>query len=382
MKILLVVPDTNVGGITTSVLSFAAELLKRGHEVCFLDFSVTESNTNLPPEVKQIFLSGKARYWNLGAKTLKNSSAFNKLFLIPLAIIKKLTIRSGLWNKIVFAKLKESFDVAVAFRQCAPCYSFVLNKVAADKKIGFVHGDVNYMGDISSWQPLMERFYKIAYVSDAVKNGFIEKYPSLANNAAVVYNMIDTNKIIRLSQEENPLDFNENLCNIVTVARINNAEKRINWIPSLCKTIKDMGITHFHWYIIGDGPDLSANIELSKNLNVDEFITFTGKSLNPYKILKDADVFVLPTKSESYGLVITEALFFGVPIISTEYPALCELIQNDVHGLIAQQSEESLCNLLLKYLTDKTLRLKLKENCAQYNFSNNEAYKQFLEAIK
>ena len=65
----------------------------------------------------------------------------DKLGILALGAMKKLTIRSGLWYKLIFSQFNkgECFDVAIAFRQCAPCYSFVLNKVNAKKKIGFVH---------------------------------------------------------------------------------------------------------------------------------------------------------------------------------------------------------------------------------------------------
>ena len=140
--------------------NFINELCERENDVTFLDFSSNIKNQNIHPKANQIFLSGKARYWVLGKGDIIKAPLIKKPFLMVLGLLKKTLNKIGLWNNLIFNKIHEHFDVAVAFRQCAPCYSFVLNKVNADKKIGFVHGDVDFMGDISSWQPFMKKFDK------------------------------------------------------------------------------------------------------------------------------------------------------------------------------------------------------------------------------
>ena len=194
MRILLTVTDTGMGGVTTAAVNFSNELASRGHEVVFLDMSGKHQVCDkLDDSVKLGKLSGRSRYWQLGAGDLARASGIKKLFLAALGIAKKLTIRSGIWNRLIFKKYKEygEFDVAIAYRQCAPCYSFVLNKVKAKKKLGFVHGEIAYMGDISSWQKYMKHFYKVCYVSEAVKEQFTAKYPEFERNASSVHNFFD-----------------------------------------------------------------------------------------------------------------------------------------------------------------------------------------------
>ncbi len=377
MKILIVVPDTNIGGVTTSVYNFSSELEKRGHNITFLDFSAKENNQAINKNIQQIFLKGRAKYWQLGAKQIKSAPIVKRPFLLVLGLLKKLTIKSGVWDKIIFKKLEGEYDVAVAFRQCAPCYSFVLNKVNAKKKIGFVHGDVDFIGDISSWQPLMKSFDKIAYVSDAVKEGFIKKYPELKSNAATVYNMLSTEKITALSKEENPFVFDKKVKNIVTVARIENATKQIDWIPQICKNLLKKCGQQFHWYVIGDGPDLEIDKEMSRKLGLEGVLTFTGAFENPYKILKDADLFVLPTKTESFGLVVAEALILGVPCVVSQYPALFEILKDGEQGLIAQQTVQSVAKKIKQLIENQDLYNAIKKNCENYEGLNALAYEQF-----
>lgn len=377
MKILIVVTDTNIGGITTSVYNFSNELEKRGHTITFLDFSAKKNNERLNKNIRQIFLNGRAKHWQLGTKQIKAAPLIKRPFLLGLGLLKKLTIKSGVWDKFIFKKLQDEYDVAVAFRQCAPCYSFILNKVSAKKKIAFVHGDVDFMGDISSWQPFMKSFDKIAYVSSAVKEGFIKKYSELKDNAATVYNMLDSEKIIALSKEENPFNFDKTKKNIVTIARIENSTKQIDWIPLICKELIKKCSQPFHWYVVGDGPDLENVKKTSEDLATRDFLTFAGAFENPYKILKDADLFVLPTKTESFGLVVAEALTLGVPCVVSEYPALSEILKDGEQGLVAEQTVQSVAKKIKELFENEEKYKTIKKNCEDYEGLNAIAYEQF-----
>ena len=381
-KILIVVTDTNVGGVTTAVYNFINELCKRDNDVTFLDFSAKRENPNIHKQAQQIFLKGKERYWKLGKENVAGAPLIKKPLLLLLGILKKFTIKGGLWNKLIFSKLDGDYDVAIAYRQCAPCYSFVLNKVNAKKKIGFVHGDVDYMGDISSWQPMMTRFNKISYVSNAVKEGFIKKYPELRKNACTIYNMVNIERIQELAQEKNDYCLDKNVFNIVTVSRISNEEKRIDWIPKICKETVKREIRNFHWYIIGDGNDLQKNIELSIELGVDSYITFVGKTDNPYNIMCKANVFVLPTRNESYGLAVVESLILGVPVVVCRYPAVGEVFENKKYGFVAEQNIENVTDKIQLFLKDIDTYNQIKKNCENYAFSNDLSYNQFLEAVR
>ena len=380
--ILVVVLNTNIGGgITTAVMNFTSELCKHGHNVSFLDFTATEKNKNLHPDVKQIFLKGISKYYLLSPKDISSAPLLKKPLLMLLGLVKKFTNKNGLWQKIIFRKLKEEYDVAVAFRQCAPCYIYVLDKVKAKIKIGFVHGDVNYMGDISSWQYMMKDFDRIAYVSDAVRIGFEEKYPELKNNGCTIYNVLDAQNIIDKANEPADVTFNKDNINIVTVSRINNSQKRINRIPPVISKLMEQGIDNIKWYVIGDGRDTDEVKALAKKLNVSDNIVFLGKKTNPYSLLKNSDIFVLPTKTESYGLVVVEAMILNVPVVVCEYPALKEIFDDGVHGLVAQQSVESLAEKIGTLIKNKELYEKIKENTRLYNHTNDIAYNQFMGAI-
>ena len=87
MKILIVVQDLNIGGVTSSAKNFYRECSVQGNQV---DFLVMNNEVAKFKGVNQIFLSGKSRLWNLGIEELRKTSLLKKLTLIPIAIVKKL----------------------------------------------------------------------------------------------------------------------------------------------------------------------------------------------------------------------------------------------------------------------------------------------------
>lgn len=382
-NILIVVTDTNVGGVTTAAYNLMGELCKRGHKVSFLDFSAQEKNPHIPPEVTQVFLTGKARYWKLGASDIAAAKPVKKPFLLLLGMFKKLTIRSGLWNKLVFSKLKEHYDAAIAFRQCAPCYSFVLNKVSAEKKIGFVHGDLDFMGDISSWQPFMGQFDKIAYVSNTAKRHFIRKYPALAGNACTVYNMFDYASIKERTLEPLPFPLNATEKNIVTVARIDNSSKQIYWIPQICSILKANTNVRFHWYVLGDGPDMDEVTTLSAQRKTEDVLTFTGNISNPYCVLRQAYLGVLTSKTEGYPMTVIESLCLGLPMVCTNFESVTEQITHRVDGLVADLNLDAVAKSIQDMLENNDgIYDHCKDALSKRVFNNDLPYEQFMESIR
>ncbi|MBR2871314.1 MAG: glycosyltransferase [Clostridia bacterium] len=333
--------------------------------------------------VNLLSLTGRSRLWNLGEKDLKKAKGFKKIALAFLGLFKKITIKSGLWFRLIFKKQKQlgEFDVAFAFRQCSPCYSFVLNKVKAKKKIGFVHGELSHMGDISSWKKFMPKFDKIAYVANAVKEQFVKRFPEFSKNACTIYNTFDFERIYQLSAQINPIEFNKNKKNIVTVARVSQ-EKRIEWVPNVCKKLKEKLGNVFHWYILGDGPEAENVKEKIEELQVGDVLTMVGSVLNPYAILKEADFSVLPSKTEAYPMVVTESFALGIPLVVTDFPSIYEMMKNNVQGLIVESNIDALVEGVAEMINNSLLLEKCKQNITSQSYDNEKSISQLMQAIE
>lgn len=88
--------------------------------------------------------------------------------------------------------------------------------------------------------------------------------------------------------------------------------------------------------LIGDGPDRSECERLSRELGIEKDVIFLGKQEALPQILSCADIFLIPSQSESFGLAALEAMAVGLPVISTSVGGLPEVITHNHSGFIAE----------------------------------------------
>lgn len=81
--------------------------------------------------------------------------------------------------------------------------------------------------------------------------------------------------------------------------------------------------------MVGDGPERSKSEELARQLRIWDHVRFLGKQEAIEEILSIADLFLMPSSSESFGLAALEAMACRVPVISTNTGGLPEL---NIHG--------------------------------------------------
>ena len=108
--------------------------------------------------------------------------------------------------------------------------------------------------------------------------------------------------------------------------------------------------------LIGDGPERAAATELAGDLGVLEDIVFLGKLESVAELLSCADLFLLPSEQESFGLVALEALASGVPVVGTGGSGLAEVVDDGVSGFLHPVGAvEEMAGSALKLLRDDDL---------------------------
>ena len=88
--------------------------------------------------------------------------------------------------------------------------------------------------------------------------------------------------------------------------------------------------------LIGDGPDRSLCEMLCRELEIQENVKFLGKQAEIVDLLSAADLFLMPSQSESFGLSALEAMSCGVPVVSSSVGGLPELNIHNQTGFIAE----------------------------------------------
>jgi N-acetyl-alpha-D-glucosaminyl L-malate synthase BshA len=108
--------------------------------------------------------------------------------------------------------------------------------------------------------------------------------------------------------------------------------------------------------MVGDGPDLPLAKEIAKSLDV-EFVP-PQKDVAP--ILQSADLVLVPSEMESFGLVALEAMACGVPVVATRCGGIEELVKDGETGYLGAIGDlEGLAEKCLKILGDSDLGPKL-----------------------
>jgi len=87
--------------------------------------------------------------------------------------------------------------------------------------------------------------------------------------------------------------------------------------------------------LIGDGPEMATVIAEAEALHVRDRIHFLGNQDDVQPLLASADVFLLPSEEESFGLAALEALACGTPAVTSNVGGLGELMKNGENGFMA-----------------------------------------------
>jgi len=87
-------------------------------------------------------------------------------------------------------------------------------------------------------------------------------------------------------------------------------------------------------WIVGEGPLQYEMIELSEELNIRDKVRFIGVCSNLGGLIASAELMILPSRQESFGLVALEAMSCGVPVVASRVGGLPEVIDDEVNGFL------------------------------------------------
>lgn len=180
-------------------------------------------------------------------------------------------------------------------------------------KSPFVLSSVNYAINQSTL---------VTCVSEDLKQQTL-KYFDLKKDIKVIPNFIKIDKSNISKRRKNHNKTFVHISNFRPVKRTLDVIKIFNNIQ---KKIKSELI------MIGDGPDLEKTKGLVNSYGLNKSVYFVGKSKNIESFLRPADLFLLPSEFESFGLVALEAMSFGVPVITTNSGGIAELVVNAHNG--------------------------------------------------
>ena len=115
---------------------------------------------------------------------------------------------------------------------------------------------------------------------------------------------------------------------------------------------------------VGDGPERAMAESRCRELGLCDHIRFLGKQEQMEEILAIADLFILTSEYESFGLAALEAMACGVPVISTNAGGLPEVNIHDHTGYLSPVGDvESMSSYAISLLSDEEKLKQFKNNC-------------------
>ncbi len=114
--------------------------------------------------------------------------------------------------------------------------------------------------------------------------------------------------------------------------------------------------------LVGDGPEYGRTRELVEELGLADRVRFIGIVDEVAPLLAAADLLLLPSETESFGLAALEAMASGVPVVASRVGGLPEVVEHGVTGYLAPVGDvEAMADFSLRILSDCALRKRLGE---------------------
>ncbi len=200
----------------------------------------------------------------------------------------------------------------------------------------------------------------IITISNFSKNGIIKFYNLEEEKIKVIPPGIDNNKF-------NPSNYSEDIRkkygkNILLHSGFMVKRKRIPvLLKALTYVIKE--IPDIHLVLLGKGPQLNYYKKLSKDLGIQNNVSFLGFVEEDIllKYYATSDILVFPSELEGFGQVILEAMASGTPVICTDKPPMSEIIEDGGMKFNLNNSKD-LAKKIIKLLENREDLKKYREN--------------------
>lgn len=365
-KLLFVVHTLQIGGAEKILVNILKYISKRKYDITVLalvdDGVFVDEVKNIDGVTYKYVFKSYFKKARANKESKFHRIATNIMSSIWKRYLKKLKYNSReLYEKYV----DEKYDVEIAFLE-GKVSKFVSSSNNKDsRKIAWIHTDINIgtnsiFIDDEDEKNCYNTFDKVVCVSREVRNRFIQK-TGRDNNVLVQINPVDCLDILEKAKEELTIKKNNDVPVVCTVGRLVQV-KGYDRLLEVHKRLIDEGIMHELW-IVGDGVERKKLEDYIRKNKLEKSARLMGYSNNPYKYVKNSDIFVCASRIEGLSTVIVEATILEKVIVSTDCPGAKEILGDDNEcGMVVENDAVGIYEGLKAVLTDKELEKKYQEN--------------------
>ena len=327
-KVLFVANTLQMGGAERILLNLVRNLDKSKYDITVLalvDYGVLVDDFKSIEGVKYIGgFKGIFRKTKLNEKSpfykIENKMMVNKL--------KKYTKRIKRdADKLYRIFVKDKYDIEIAFLEGRVSKFVSCSTNPESKKIAWIHTDITRYN-------MLENFIDERDERDCYK---------------------------KFAKERLDFDRKDGELIICAVGRLEPV-KGLDRLLEVHKKLIEEGIKHQLW-IVGDGKERENLMNYIKTNYLEETAKLFGYQKNPYKYIKNSDIYVCTSLVEGLSSAVIEALILEKIIVTTDCPGMLEILgQNKENGMIVDNNIDSIYEGLKNILTDEKIRKRYQEN--------------------
>jgi glycosyltransferase involved in cell wall biosynthesis len=331
-RILLLITDLEIGGTPTVVRELATRL-------------------NDPPGGVEIEVACLSR-WGPVAEQIRTAG----VAVTALGARSPIDFPSTVWRLIHLIR-GGGFDTVFSFLAHA-------NTVAAAASP--FCGGVRFIQSIQTTQPRPRWHWRVQRCIQGAAEKVVVPSPSAAR-VAREWSDVPPAKLVVISNAIEPDDFPRSPIPgksprpypIGFIGRLDPV-KRVDRLLADMQSVDRQTRGGVHLHIFGDGIERGNISREIDRLGVEGVVTMHGAVPRPQEALARIGLLVLRSEAEGFGLVLIEAMAAGVPVIGTDVPGICDVIDDGVNGLLADpMSDSAVARAIVRLIDDPSLQNRL-----------------------
>jgi glycosyltransferase involved in cell wall biosynthesis len=134
-------------------------------------------------------------------------------------------------------------------------------------------------------------------------------------------------------------------------------------------------------HVVGSGPKEAELKQIAMQQDVGERIHFYGEQGNPYRYMKNADLFLLTSFHEAAPMVLEEARCLGVPILTVRTTSSVEMVERPDCGWVCENTQQALNEMFVHVLENREALLLRKHKLQGDTMDNTQALEQLARMI-
>lgn len=359
-------------GITTSAINLLHNLDYERYRVIVMDTEALHDDCKrnfekLDPRVLRVTVVGGM------LRTAEESKAEEQLFTASHELYVEFGPEGFLEDEVKRLYQRElrrilgqtKIDIAIDFDGYFKYWTLLLATSEANRKLIYQHNemmqeyrkklgvDYKHRVDLNVIFLLYNYFDKIVSVAEHTRDLNEAKLRHLVENSSermvYVHNSLDYEAVLKDADEELDVELKDSFY-FMTMGRLSPEKNQRMLIEAFKDVVAKRNEAKL--VLVGNGELKEELAEVIREQGLEKHVTLLGQVVNPFPLLKQCDVFILPSNHEGQPMVLLEALILRKAIVATDIPGSRSILE-DGYGLLIPNSKEHLVEGMLQALNEE-----------------------------